>query len=81
MLISSIPRLANDVFVNGYYDSSHQIYKPFYFRSPPNESDCDNYSTLGNVNHYTGQLGTHRPRFCSIAEHPDRICSMDFWME
>jgi hypothetical protein len=36
-------------------------YVPPHYRSSPNGSPLDNWSTRGNVNPYTGQYGTHQP--------------------
>ncbi|MEK1925050.1 MAG: hypothetical protein AAAB11_06330 [Rhizobium giardinii] len=46
-------------FVNGYTRSNGTYVQPHY-RSAPNGSRYDNYSTSGNVNPYTGQAGTRR---------------------
>ena len=43
--------------VNGYYRSNGTYVAPHY-RSTPNYTKADNWSTLGNVNPYTGALGT-----------------------
>jgi len=54
------------VYVNGYYrDTNGDGYKNTYvqphYRSSPNHSTYDNYSTKGNTNPYTGQTGTVNP--------------------
>jgi hypothetical protein len=36
-------------------------YVPPHYRTNPNDSRLDNYSTQGNVNPYTGQAGTVDP--------------------
>jgi hypothetical protein len=41
---------------NGTYVAPHQ-------QTNPNNTQTDNYGTSGNVNPYTGQTGTHRPRY------------------
>lgn len=46
-----------DTFVNGYYRQNGTYVQPHY-RSSPNNSVYDNYSTRGNVNPYTGRAGT-----------------------
>jgi hypothetical protein len=43
--------------VNGYYRSNGTYVAPHY-RSSPNYTKADNWSTLGNVNPFTGSLGT-----------------------
>lgn len=37
-----------------------------HYRSAPNSTDLDNYSTKGNTNPYTGAVGTQTPK----AEQP-----------
>jgi len=43
--------------VNGYTRNNGTYVAPYY-RSSPNYTKADNYSTLGNVNPYTGSVGT-----------------------
>ena len=38
-----------------------------HFRSAPNSTRSDNYSTQGNHNPYTGDAGTQRPTYGSSA--------------
>ena len=47
------------VYVNGY-TRSNGTYVPGHYRSSPNSTQSDNYSTYGNTNPYTGQRGTKR---------------------
>jgi hypothetical protein len=49
-----------DVHVRGYYRSNGTYVQPHY-RSSPNTTTIDNYSTKGNVNPYTGKEGTVNP--------------------
>ena len=42
--------------VNGYYRSNGTYVQPHY-RSAPNSTATDNWSTKGNTNPYTGQQG------------------------
>jgi hypothetical protein len=46
--------------VHGYWRRDGTYVAPHY-RSSPNGSTLDNWSTRGNVNPYTGQYGTHQP--------------------
>lgn len=46
--------------VRGYYRSNGTYVEPHY-RSNPNSTVWDNYSTRGNVNPYTGEIGTRTP--------------------
>lgn len=48
------------VSVRGYYRSNGTYVQP-HQRTYPNETRNDNYSTIGNVNPYTGKAGT-QPR-------------------
>lgn len=48
------------VRVKGYTKANGTYVAPHY-RSAPNNSRSDNYSTRGNVNPYTGQAGTVKP--------------------
>ena len=45
------------VYVNGYY-RSNGTYVQGHYRTAPNNTVYDNYSTYPNVNPYTGQTGT-----------------------
>lgn len=53
------PALAQ-VHVKGYTKKDGTYVAPYY-RSSPNNSVSDNYSTKGNVNPYTGKAGTKDP--------------------
>lgn len=55
-----------DTYVNGYYRNDGTYVQPHY-RSSPNSSEYDNWSTKGNVNPYTGQVGTREPSYNSIS--------------
>lgn len=59
LLISSTICIA-DTYVRGYYKSNGTYVDPHY-RSSPNNTTLDNYSTKGNVNPYTGREGTRDP--------------------
>lgn len=48
------------VRVNGYYKKNGTYVQPYY-RSNPNSTKLDNYSTKGNINPYTGKIGTKNP--------------------
>ena len=50
-----------DVFVNGYTRRDGTYVAP-HFRSAPDSSVDNNWSTYPNVNPYTGQQGTRSPR-------------------
>jgi hypothetical protein len=44
-------------YVSGY-TSSNGTYVQGYYRTTPNNTRNDNYSTVGNINPYTGSYGT-----------------------
>jgi len=54
------PSLSAQVYVRGYTRSDGTYVAPHY-RSSPNSTTLDNYSTRGNLNPYTGQVGTRDP--------------------
>ena len=49
-----------DQYVNGYYRQNGTYVNP-YVRSTPDGNPFNNFSTQGNVNPYTGSIGTHNP--------------------
>ena len=59
-----VPMMAADaqVMVQGYYRRDGTYVAPHY-RSSPNNTTLDNYSTRGNVNPYTGRVGTRDPYY------------------
>lgn len=54
--ISSAQINQNHVYVKGYTRSDGTIVKPHY-RTTPNSTNTDNFSTIRNTNPYTGQAG------------------------
>ena len=55
LVLSNIEANA-DTWVNGY-TKSNGAYVSGHFRSSPNNTRSDNWSTKGNVNPYTGKVG------------------------
>jgi hypothetical protein len=49
------------VRVRGYYKPKSGTYVQPHYRSSPNRSLFDNWSTKGNLNPYTGRWGTRDP--------------------
>lgn len=47
----------SSVYVSGYTKSNGSYVEPYY-RTSPNATRNDNYSTVGNINPYTGASGT-----------------------
>jgi hypothetical protein len=45
------------------YVNSHGTYVGGSHATNPNNTQMDNYSTRGNVNPYTGAVGTRNPRY------------------
>ena len=60
LILSASFAWAQDVYVRGYFRSDGTYVQPHY-RSAPNNTVLDNWSTKGNVNPYTGQAGTRNP--------------------
>lgn len=48
-----------DVYVKGYFKKNGTYVAP-YFRSDPNRTKLDNWSTKGNINPYTRKRGTKK---------------------
>lgn len=55
-----------DEYVNGYFRKDG-TYVQGYFKSSPNVTNRDNYSTQGNLNPHTGTEGTRAPDYSSQA--------------
>lgn len=51
---------AKDIYVNGY-DRKDGTYVEPHYRSAPDSTRNNNFSTRGNTNPYTGEVGT-KPR-------------------
>jgi hypothetical protein len=51
---------SNHIYVSGYYKSNGTYVQPHY-RTAPNSTNRDNFSTRGNTNPYTGQAGYITP--------------------
>jgi hypothetical protein len=49
-------RSSSDVYVKGYVRKNGTVV-PGYYRSAPNNTNRDNFSTKGNINPYTGKKG------------------------
>lgn len=53
-----------DTWVDGYHKRDG-TYVPGHFRSSPNQTNWDNYSTQGNRNPFTGESGSRAPDYSS----------------
>ena len=60
ILIFAGSAFAKDTYVKGYNRSNGTYVQPHY-RTSPDNSLHNNYSTKGNVNPYTGRKGTVNP--------------------
>lgn len=56
---NSQSRRSRDVSVDGYYRNNGTYVDPYY-RTAPNQTRDDNYSTRGNINPYTLEEGRQR---------------------
>lgn len=69
LVFLAILAVSQGVFAQGTYVQpyirSDGTYVDGHYRSRPNGSTVDNYSTLGNVNPYTGKEGTRPPHSSS----------------
>jgi hypothetical protein len=45
------------------HSNSNGSYTQGHYQTNPNSTQMDNYGTRGNVNPYTGQVGTRTPRY------------------
>lgn len=57
----SVSAEARTVSVKGYYKPSTGRYVAPHYKTTPNRSKFDNYSTKGNYNPYSGKKGTVNP--------------------
>lgn len=55
------PVEAKTISVKGYYKPSTMKYVAPSYRTSPNKTKLDNYSTKGNYNPYSGKKGTVNP--------------------
>jgi opacity protein-like surface antigen len=62
LVAMAAPALAADTYVQGYHRSDGTYVAPHY-RSAPDSTPNNNWSTIPNVNPHTGQPGTRQPDF------------------
>jgi len=60
-LVVAAPAEAKTVSVKGYYKPSTMKYVAPSYRTSPNKTKFDNFSTKGNYNPYSGKSGTKNP--------------------
>ena len=56
---------SQDVHVNGYITGNGTYVQPHY-RTAPDNTQYNNYSTVGNVNPYTGKAGYIQPTYGTV---------------
>ena len=61
ILFVSFVTFGQDVYVGGYFKSNGTYVKPHY-RTRPDNSFQNNYSSYGNTNPYTGEKGYKREK-------------------
>lgn len=61
VLSFSVSAEARTTSVRGYYKPSIGRYVAPHYKTTPNRSRFDNYSTKGNYNPYSGKKGTANP--------------------
>lgn len=61
VLLFSISAEARTTRVKGYYKPSTGRYVAPHYKTTPNKTKFDNFSTKGNYNPYTGKKGTVSP--------------------
>ena len=59
LLVASVVSAQANVWVNGYYNS-YGTFVPGHYRTSPDSSFSNNYSSWGNINPYTGRKGYKR---------------------
>ena len=70
-LVSILSYAQQTVYVKAYVKSDG-TYVQTHFRTAPNHTVWDNWSTYPNVNPYTGTVGT---KFYNYLEYPSSMCS------
>lgn len=60
LLIFTSTAFAKSVHVKSSVTKSG-TYRPSHYRTSPNKTKVDNWSTKGNINPYTGKTGTKNP--------------------
>lgn len=65
LILSFDTKAYADTWVNGYTKSNGTFVQGHY-RSSPDNNIYNNWSTKGNVNPYTGKIGTKNPDYYDI---------------
>lgn len=60
LALVAVSAQAKDTYVSPHVTRDGRLVEG-HFKSTPNDTKLDNYSTKGNVNPYTGQAGTKDP--------------------
>jgi hypothetical protein len=77
-VICTAPALARGVHVRGYTTKNGTYVAPHY-RSAPDHSRSNNWSTHGNVNPYTGKVGNKNPYDSSYKPYGYSTPSKDYY--
>lgn len=75
---SAIAFCQSSVHVNGYFRKNGTYVQP-HFRTAPNNTVYDNWSTSGNINPYTGTKGTKSSNYYYIPSYTPKISSRIKW--
>lgn len=70
-LVSLLSYAQQTVYVKSYVKSNGTFVQT-HFRTAPNHTVWDNWSTYPNVNPYTGEIGT---RYYDYLDYPTSMCS------
>lgn len=73
MAMLSVSAYAQDHYRNGYVNKNGTYVAPSYATNP-NNTRTDNYSSQGNVNPYTGRVGTVDPYRQPTYQAPQQRC-------
>jgi len=77
-LILALATFSYAGWVNGYLRSDG-TYVQGYYRSDPNDTVKDNYSYKGNINPYTGEIGTNYYRDSPSSDYYEYIPKVKSW--
>ncbi len=61
LLLATVPAMAQGYHYDNGYTRQNGTYVEPHYQTNPDSSRPDNWSSQGNVNPFTGQLGTKNP--------------------
>ncbi len=56
----NVAKMLRDILVKGYNKHTGKYVLP-YHRTSPDKTETNNYSSSGNINPFTGKIGTKNP--------------------